>query len=229
MSGDPQPRAGQLSRGLEYVRLLREMRAKIPLYGEESPDALFQRWQRLRSPHLSLAPQPYDPDWPRWFAEEKQRLASALDERRPAIEHFGSTSIPGLVSKGVVDLAVAVTDPDGLEERLTALGYVAYGNSPVDTQTTWFWRTASPTRVFVAHLCRQGRPWIQRAIDFRDFLRAHPAERERYADLKRKLAADAAGDPLRFSLGKIEIFHEIFNRAASWREAAAGNAAEKEP
>lgn len=220
--------SGQLHRAVDYVRLLRQMRAKIPSYGEETPDQIFRRWQRLRSPALSLTPEPYEPSWPHRFAQERERLRSALAEHRPVIEHFGSTAIPGLASKRVVDLAVAVESPDDVDDRLTSLGYVAYGNSPVDTETTWFWRTEDPGCVFVAHLCRLGRPWLQRALDFRDFLIAHPAERERYAALKERLAVEAAGDSLRYSLGKIELFHEVFTRAAAWREAAAGGAA-KEP
>ncbi|HEV7517510.1 MAG TPA: GrpB family protein, partial [Thermoanaerobaculia bacterium] len=109
--------------------------------------------------------------------------------------------------------------PDGVAGGLSALGYQAYGNSPLDAETQWFWRTEDPRCIFVAHLCRQGRPWLQRARDFRDFLCAHPEERDRYAALKQQLAAAATGDPFRYSLGKIELFHEIFTRAAAWREA----------
>jgi len=218
MSPDPAASSPPLNRALENVRLLRELKAKIPLYGEETPDAIFRRWQRLRSPALTLAPQPYEPLWPVWFAEERERLRAALGGR-PVIEHFGSTSIPGLGSKRVIDLAVALEEVEGSGEALAGLGYEPYGNSPVDTETDWYWYTGRAC-VFVAHVCRQGRPWLRRALDFRDFLRAHPEERERYTALKERLAAESGGDALRFSLGKIELFHEIFTRAAAWREGA---------
>lgn len=226
MDHDQKAPPEQLGRALDYVRLLKQMRAKIPLYGEETLDEIFRRWKKLRSPHLTLTPQPHDPTWPRRFAEERERIRQALPGQRPAIQHFGSTSIPGLASKRVIDLSVAVESLDGVEGRLVSLGYEDYGNSPVDTETTWLWRTDETGCVFVAHLCRQGRPWLQRAADFRDFLIAHPEEIERYLRLKERLAVDSAGDSLRYSLGKIELFHEIFTRAAAWR--AAGAAAKEE-
>lgn len=221
MSHDQSAPPEQLGRALDYVRLLKQMRAKIPLYGEETLDEIFRRWKKLRSPHLTLTPQPHDPTWPQRFAEERERIRQALPGQQPVIEHFGSTSIPGLPSKLVIDLAVAVESLEGVEDRLVSLGYVSYGNSPVDTETTWLWRTDDPGCVFVAHLCRVGRPWLQRAIDFRDFLTAHPEEIERYTSLKERLAMESAGDSLRYSLGKIELFHEIFTRAAAWRAAGA--------
>ena len=178
----------------------------------------------MRVPELSLEQRPYSPAWADWFAEERSRIAGALGPRAARIEHFGSTSVPGLSSKNIVDIAVGLDGPPDadIEAALTGLGYESYGNSPVDPETLWFWKLSddlNEDRAHVLHVCDQSRPWIGEQADMREYLRAHPEERDRYAESKRRLAEEKDQGLLQYSLRKLAITVELVDRAQAWKAA----------
>lgn len=207
---------------LASVRALKsfppELRAKHDKV--ETLERKFARWQRMRTPELSLEQRSYTPAWPAWFAEERPRIADALGSRAVTIEHFGSTSVPGLSSKNILDIAIgleaAAADGAEVAAALAGLGYENYGNSPVDPETLWFWKLEGD-RAFVLHVCDHHRPWIAEQVDMREYLRAHPEERDRYAELKRGLAAEKDQGLLHYSLRKLAITVELVDRAQTWR------------
>jgi GrpB-like predicted nucleotidyltransferase (UPF0157 family) len=196
----------------------------------EPMERKFARWQRLRLPDLPLEQRAWDPQWASWFAGEQERIEVALAPRTARIEHFGSTAVPGLGSKNIIDIAVGVDGAEGvdgeteaIEAALGAIGYVVYGNSPIDPQTRWLWRLEGD-RAFAVHHCDRRRTWLDEQTDLRDYLRACPEERERYAALKRRLAAESGTKFLRYSVGKMALSLELVARALSWREAGGGRA-----
>jgi GrpB-like predicted nucleotidyltransferase (UPF0157 family) len=77
-------------------------------------------------------------------------------------------------------------------------------------------------RAFVIHLCDRGRPWLDEQADLRDYLRACPEERERYAVLKRQLAAESGASFLGYSVGKMALSLELVARALEWRASSTG-------
>src|SRR5262249_46342187 len=139
-------------------------------------------------------------------------------------EHFGSTAVPGLGSKNIIDIAVGADlsagDPEAVDAALAAIGYEDFGNGPIDPETRWLWRVEED-RAFVIHLCDRARPWLDEQSDLRDFLSACPEERERYAALKRKLAAETGTSFLRYSVGKIALSLELVAGALEWRSRGA--------
>jgi GrpB-like predicted nucleotidyltransferase (UPF0157 family) len=225
MQGEPNPAPAdaRLNRVLRTARRIKRLRSRIERYGVETVEETFRRWQAVRIPELPLAMREHDPAWADLFAEESRRVRSRLGPPVLDVQHFGSTSIPPLPSKDIVDFFIAVDGPPAAPELASAmaeLGYELYGNSPVDPETVWYWRTRGGTAcAFAAHVCRPGRAWLSTVVNFRDFIRTHPEERRRYEEAKRQLAAEADQDFLGYSVGKMALFAELNEKADAWHAA----------
>lgn len=218
----PRPSGGaRLKEILESVRVLKKIPPEIRAKHErvETLERKFSRWQKVRVPDLPLKQRPYNEEWPAWFSDARARIADALGPPALLLEHFGSTSVPGLSSKNIIDIAVGLDGPPGraeLLEGLARIGYENYGNSPIDPETLWLWKIEAE-RAFVIHLCDRERPWMDEQMDLRDYLRAHPEERDRYADLKRRLAAEINQSFLQYTISKMSMSIEMIDRAREWR------------
>ena len=130
-----------------------------------------------------------DPHWSEWYAREEQRIRAALGPRAVQVEHVGSTSVPGLAAKPVIDIVLVV--PDSAAEPsyipdLEAAGYVLYHRHP-DWYEHRFLVDHDPT--VQIHVFSVGSPEVERMVLFRDRLRARPEELELYERTKRELAA----------------------------------------
>jgi pyroglutamyl-peptidase I len=146
----------------------------------------------------------YSPDWPQAFAEISARLQAGLGELALRIDHIGSTSVPGLAAKDVIDIQITVnTLSDRLLAAMTAMGYsrseIAVADhippgmscNPLDWQK-WFFRAPAGQRATNTHIRITGRANQRYPLLFRDFLRAHPDYAATYGELKRRLAANLA-------------------------------------
>jgi GrpB-like predicted nucleotidyltransferase (UPF0157 family) len=132
----------------------------------------------------------YDPRWPGLYEAEIAQVAEALAPV-VAAEHVGSTSVPGLAAKPTIDIAVGVVNldlPEGARTRMDRLGY-DYGGDHGHPQHVFHKGTSVPWR-FLVHVLQHGDPMWLDFLHFRDYLRANPAEAERYARLKASLLAD---------------------------------------
>ena len=140
----------------------------------------------------------YDPGWPTRFESEAARLHDALGELALRIEHVGSTSIPGLHAKNVIDIQVSlasITPLAPLTARLEPLGYHHLSlPSPGDDVYPFFHRPATWPTTHHVHLCRAGELEERKHLAFRDWLRSHPEDRDRYAELKQSLADQTDAD-----------------------------------
>ena len=146
-----------------------------------------------------------DPGWAAEFERIRSQLGDALGSTALGIEHIGSTSVPGLPSKDVIDVQVAVADEDAFERvsaALTAKGWRrppgVWSDHPVPgfsvDDSQWrkvFFDEPAGTRLVHVHVRVAGRANARYALLFRDFLRTHPDEAAAYAELKRRLAAIA--------------------------------------
>lgn len=133
----------------------------------------------------------YNPLWPQAFAEEAARIRAALGPQALAIEHYGSTAVPGLSAKPIIDLMIGVSDIDhGLAfiEPMAGLGYDYAGGQGIPNHHI-FGKGAARTRL--AHVMIHDSLAWRRALGFRDRLRADPIARAAYEALKRDLAASA--------------------------------------
>ena len=148
----------------------------------------------------------YDPAWPARFEQERVRIAAALGTLPRAIEHVGSTSVPGLAAKPIIDILVAVPDPDdeaALAPPLTAAGYELRVREPGHRM----FRT--PGRDVHVHVWRDGDDEARRQLVFRDRLRRSPEHRAAYERLKRELATREWRDMNEYADAKGELIAEI--------------------
>lgn len=140
----------------------------------------------------------HDPSWERAFEVERDRLQSLVPGAFDAIEHIGSTAVPGLPAKPIIDIMAAVDSLDGVDaliERLCDSGYATSMEfNAALTDRKWLMRWHEGHRTHHLHIVVTGSaPWNDR-LDFRDALRSEPATARRYARLKSELAAKHRGD-----------------------------------
>jgi GrpB-like predicted nucleotidyltransferase (UPF0157 family) len=136
----------------------------------------------------------YDPDWPAAFQAEAIRLRNVLGTLALRVDHNGSTSIPGLGAKPIIDIQVSVASLQRIEaydERLRAVGYTHVAH-PDDSVCPFFHRPQQWPHSHHVHLVESGGAEERRTLAFRDYLREHPAVAREYEDLKRGLAGRIA-------------------------------------
>jgi GrpB-like predicted nucleotidyltransferase (UPF0157 family) len=165
--------------------------------------------------------------WAAEFAREASAIADALAELPIELHHIGSTSIPGIVAKPVIDLLGVVPLLDALDAldthagRLAALGYEAKGEFGIRGRRYFRKNAPDGTRTHQLHAFAAGSPEIRRHLDFRDYLRAFPAVAAEYAALKQRLAERCGGDMQAYGEGKTEFIRAVEQRAAAWRSGEA--------
>lgn len=131
----------------------------------------------------------YDPAWPEMYAREEARIREALGDRALQVEHIGSTAVPGLCAKPCIDIVLGVADPADEESYvpdLEAAGYVLRRREPQWHEHRVFKGSEINLNL---HVWTFGEPIIWKHLVFRDWLRAHPDDRDRYAAEKRRLAS----------------------------------------
>jgi GrpB-like predicted nucleotidyltransferase (UPF0157 family) len=155
----------------------------------------------------------YDPAWPAAFEGEAARIASALGGAALAIDHAGSTSVPGLAAKPIIDITLTVpdtTDEPAYVGALEAAGYRFIAREPGWFEHRLFKADAPKVNL---HVFSAGCPEIERMKRFRDWLRANPADRALYEATKRRLAAQDWAIVQDYADAKTEVVAEIMMRA----------------
>lgn len=163
---------------------------------------------------------PHDPRWRDSFEAEAKDIAAALGDTVVAVHHIGSTAIPGIHAKPVVDLLVEVRDLAGLDAgspAMESLGYEAMGEYGIPGRRYFRKANQKGTRTHHVHAFRAGSEEVVRHLAFRDYLIAHPAKAQRYSELKRKLAAEHPRNIDGYMDGKDGFIREMDRRAAEWR------------
>lgn len=158
----------------------------------------------------------YDSCWPIIFRSIRKRLSSALGGMVAAIEHVGSTAVPNLAAKPIIEIDVLLKSSDlvpAAMERLASLGYVYAGNPGVPERETFLAPAGDfPHRLSV---CLPRSAEFRRRVAFRNFLRAHGQEAKIYSDLQIARAERSLEDRSAYVGVKGEFVQEISRRAAS--------------
>lgn len=156
----------------------------------------------------------YNTDWPGIFEAEAKKIKEALGNNCITIHHIGSTSVPGLAAKPIIDMIPVVQDitaVDSSNVNMQKLGYDIKGEFGFFLR-----RFFVKNNAFHIHVFEYGNPEIDRHLNFRHWMRTHPDDKQQYEDLKKDLASQFSNDSTSYCIGKDEFIAEI-DEKAGWR------------
>ncbi len=168
--------------------------------------------------------EPYDPAWPDEFEAIRAILSGALGTTAVTIEHVGSTSVPNLAAKPILDIVVVIPAQAALPaviERLAPLGYFhqgdlglagreAFGREGADVPRDGSGRVWPTQHLYV---CPAGNIHLVRQVAFRDYLRSYPEDAQAYGELKLRLAREFREDRKAYTDAKTEFIEAIYRKA----------------
>ena len=182
---------------------------------------------------------PHNPEWHNLFKTEAKAIALALNAIAQTnesnvidIHHIGSTAIPHIYAKPIIDLLVEVKDINEVDRQnhlMENLGYQAMGEYGISGRRYFRKDNSLGTRTHHVHIFETNSPEIKRHLAFRDYMTAHPSEAQQYSNLKRKLAHQYPHDIESYMDGKHDFIQNIDRKAAleGKRAGGAGGAAYK--
>ena len=157
----------------------------------------------------------YDPSWPTKFAEEAQKLREVIRTNLAGIEHVGSTAVPGLSAKPIIDILVGVHSLEAAKAAIPEIEALGYGYWREDTipRRLYFVKGLPPNgpRSHHIHLVEKDTEFWRTHLLFRDVLRADPDEAKHYAELKLRLAAQFANDREAYTDGKSDFIQAVLD------------------
>src|SRR3712207_3646011 len=156
----------------------------------------------------------HDPAWPARVAEVAARLRSALGDAALGIEHIGSTSVPRLAAKPIIDVLVVVADVDAEPSYVAALEGAGFVLRVREAGHRMF---RTPDRGVHVHVHAAGDQAIKDYLDLRDWLRVDESDRTLYAAVKRELAQRPWSDMNHYAEAKTEVIQQVLGRARAWR------------
>jgi GrpB-like predicted nucleotidyltransferase (UPF0157 family) len=163
---------------------------------------------------------PHDPTWRRTFETESKQIALAITENVVAIHHIGSTAIPQIHAKPIIDILVEVKDITKIDVQssaLEALGYEAMGEFGISGRR--FFRKGNEAGIRTHHLhgFEVNSAQIERHLAFRDYMISHPEDGQQYSELKRELANKYHDNIQGYMDGKDGFIKAMDLKAAKWR------------
>jgi GrpB-like predicted nucleotidyltransferase (UPF0157 family) len=181
-------------------------------------------YSRLNRPIFVVA---YDPQWPVLFEQEKEKLIAVLGSSLRMIEHIGSTSVPGLAAKPVIDLAVGIrslAEAPALMPSIERLGYIYEpALEQLVPERRFFWKGTRIVHTCHLHLAEPDHPALVQPLRFRDYLRRYPEIAEKYGELKKELAQRCGEDMDAYVNGKTAFIEQVMSEIE--KESEKGRAA----
>lgn len=162
---------------------------------------------------------PYDPVWPGKFEVAVAELSPIFGAELIAIHHIGSTAIPGLSAKPIIDMMPVVRDiarVDALNPAFVRRGYEPMGEHGIPGRR-YFVKGGDLHRTHHVHIYEPNNPEVKRHLGFRDYLIAHPDQARQYASLKQDLARQYPHDIEGYMAGKDAFIKAIIQEAERWR------------
>ena len=163
---------------------------------------------------------PYNILWQTLYEAEAQKITNALGSEVFGIHHIGSTAIPGIMAKPIIDIMVVVHNIMKISDYINTmidLGYEPLGENGIPGRQ-FFIKNTEGIRSQHIHVYQVGHKEIQRHLHFRDYLRAHPEDALVYSKLKEELAKTYRNDPQGYTNGKDEFVEKIDERAKKWKD-----------
>ena len=168
----------------------------------------------LSPPGRTVVVVDYDDQWPRTFEELCRRVWPAINGVALRIEHVGSTSVPQLAAKPIIDMSVVVasrSDVPAAIERLAGLGYLHQGTLGIEDRDAFREPGGWPRHNL--YVCPEGTIGLVNQVAVRDYLRAHPDMARRYGELKKGLALEFPRDIDSYVFGKTDFVLDVLRRA----------------
>jgi GrpB-like predicted nucleotidyltransferase (UPF0157 family) len=169
----------------------------------------------------------YDPGWAVLFEVEAQAISRAAGDLSLKVEHVGSTAVPGLPAKPIVDIAVAIQTRDSvpiLAQHLTTIDYIDRGDAgAIDGGYLLVKESEPDVRVVHLHIVEESDIQWRRYIEFRDILRLNDTVRKQYADLKTQLGAQFRDDRKSYTEGKSNFIGEVLRVKNAAQPSPAAN------
>ena len=165
---------------------------------------------------------PHNSEWQKAFRAEAKLIAAALGENVAAVHHIGSTAIPGIYAKPGIDLLIEVkniTEVDNRSAAMESLGYEVMGEFGISGRRYFRKDSVKGIRTHQIHTFESGSAQVERHLAFRDYLAAHPADAQKYSELKRKLAAEHPQNMDGYIDGKEDFIKDTDRKAAEWRRS----------
>lgn len=165
----------------------------------------------------------YDARWPQEFEKLRARIAAVLGPLAAAVEHMGSTAVPGLAAKPIIDIDVLLKPDADVAQAVSALssaGYEDRGDLGIRGREAF--RAPADSYPHHLYLCLAEAGEYQRHIEFRDYLRSHPEDVEAYASLKRRLMREFEWDREAYTQGKSEFVERTLRRVRDGEQSGRG-------
>lgn len=162
----------------------------------------------------------YDPNWVLKFNLIKDLLLKVFGEKALKIEHVGSTAVPGMKAKPLIDILVVVEKLDLFEkekELMTEAGY-EWRYYPDPEGLTFSKFGPDGEKLEGIHLCEENSPWVRQFVTVRDYLRAHPEKAREYSELKQKNAELHPNDYSAYRAAKAPFLEQLKQEAYRWEE-----------
>ncbi|AFY49121.1 hypothetical protein Nos7524_3324 [Nostoc sp. PCC 7524] len=162
---------------------------------------------------------PHNPNWRSEFASESQQIALALRENLVAVHHIGSTAIPQIYAKPIIDILVEVKEITKVDEQssaIEALGYEVMGEYGIPGRRYFRKHNKAGVRTHHIHTFAVGSADIKRHLAFRDYMIAHVEDAQKYSELKRELAKKYPDDIEGYMDGKDGFIQEMERKALEW-------------
>lgn len=201
------------------VELAEEHQCDVEAYAEAKSTfvrGILSRARQEAKAGITIAD--YDDDWPERFGAEKRRLLTGLGTLAVEIEHIGSTAVPGLAAKPIIDIMPGVrslADADACTAPMRRLGYEYVPEFEQELPGRRYFRKGFPQQKWHVHIVEIGGEFWNRHLAFRDYLRGDPHAVSEYAALKRRLAAQFPRDSRAYTFAKSEFILGIQEKAAA--------------
>jgi len=171
-------------------------------------------YSKLNRPIIIAA---YDPQWPVLFEQERKRIEAVLGKGTVLIEHIGSTAIPGLTAKPVIDIAIGIQSLEMALKYIPLIESLEYTYEPtlerLLPERRFFWKGTPTVHTYHIHMAEVGSPlWVE-PILFRDYLRKHLDEGQDYSELKKSLAERCGNDMDAYVGGKTVFVERALAKA----------------
>jgi GrpB-like predicted nucleotidyltransferase (UPF0157 family) len=197
------------------------------LFDEFALPRELRRGASLQKMARTIEVKPYDVSWTSLFDQEAETLSHVFGNSLAAIHHVGSTSVPGLAAKPIIDILVILNETETIDRfsgAMEQLGYRVRGECldaeiPGTPGRFYFSKDTAGAHTHHVHACAVGHSEVADKLAFRDYLRAHPRRAATYGRLKRRLALVYRHDNIGYMRGKDPFVKSILNEARRWLAA----------